>query len=64
MTAVYKYRKKLNMTQKELADKIGVCASTIAMWETGARKPDIITLKKLAAVLETTTDALLEPIKI
>lgn len=64
MTALYEYRKKQNMTQRELATLIGVTPSTITQYETGARKPDIVTLKKLAAVLHCTTDQLLEPIKI
>lgn len=64
MTALYEYRKRQNMTQRELANVIGVTTSTITQYETGVRKPDIITLKKLAAVLHCTTDQLLEPIKI
>ncbi len=64
MTALCEYRKRQNMTQRELANVIGVATSTITQYETGVRKPDIITLKKLAAVLHCTTDQLLEPIKI
>ena len=64
MTAIYKYRKSRDMTQRDLAKALGVVPSTIAQYETGARKPDIIMLKKLAAVLHCTTDQLLEPIKI
>ena len=64
MTAIYKYRKNRNMTQRELAAAVGVTASAITQYETGARKPDIVTLKKLASVLHCTTDQLLEPIKI
>lgn len=64
MTALYEYRKKQNMTQRELAAAIGVTTSTITQYETGARKPDIVTLKKLAAVLHCTADQLLEPIEI
>lgn len=62
--ALREYRKRQNMTQRELATALGVARCTIALYETGARKPDIITLKKLAAVLRCTTDQLLEPIKI
>lgn len=64
MTAIYKYRKIRNMTQRELAKALGVVPSTITQYETGSRKPDIITLKKLAVTLHCTTDQLLEPIKI
>ena len=64
MTAIYKYRKKINMTQRELANAVGITASAITQYETGVRKPDIVTLKKLAAALHCTADQLLEPIKI
>lgn len=64
MTAIYKYRKDQNMTQRELAKAVGITASAITQYETGARKPDIVTLKKLAAALHCTADQLLEPIKI
>ena len=64
MTAIYKYRKDQNMTQRELAKAVGITASAITQYETGARNPDIVTLKKLAAALHCTADQLLEPIKI
>lgn len=57
-------RKQVGFTQRELAARVGIAQSTLAQYETGARKPDIITLKKLATVLHCTTDQLLEPIKI
>lgn len=58
--AIYKYRKHLSLTQKELGEKIGVSANTINQYENGVRKPNIIILKKLANVLGCTTDQLLE----
>ena len=64
MTAIYKYRKDQKMTQRELAKAVGITASAITQYETGARKPDIVTLKKLAAALHCTADQLLEPIDI
>lgn len=64
MTAIYKYRKALDITQKQLGDLIGVTPNAITQYETGARKPDIITLKKLAVALHCTTDQLLEPIEV
>lgn len=64
MTAIYKYRKDQKMTQRELAKVVGITASAITQYETGARKPDIVTLKKLAAALHCTADQLLEPIEI
>lgn len=64
MVAIYKYRIALNMTQAQLAELVGVVPSTITQYESGVRKPDIVMLKKLAKVLNTTADALLEPINL
>ena len=64
MTEIRKYRKIQKMTQRELALAVGSAQSTVAQYESGARKPDIVTLKKLAAALHCTADQLLEPIKI
>lgn len=64
MTVLCEYRKKQGLTQKQLAEKLGVTQACIGMWESGNRKPDIITLKKLARILGCTADELLEPIKI
>lgn len=63
MLALKEYRQKNGIKQAELAKKIGVANSTISMWETGDRKPDIIILKKLAEIFGCTTDELLEPIE-
>lgn len=64
MVAIYKYRTALNMTQLQLALMVGVGPNAIAQYESGARKPNILMLKKLARALHTTTDALLENIDI
>ena len=39
------------MTQKQLADAIGVKSSQIANWENGYRKPKIEALMKIAVAL-------------
>lgn len=64
MTALRDYRHKAGMTQEQLAKELGVTSSCVNMWETGNRKPDIISLKKIAQILNCTTDDLLEPIKV
>ena len=40
-------RKKKGLTQMQLAKLIGVSTSTVAMWETGQRKPDYHTIVRL-----------------
>lgn len=44
-------REKRNMTQAELAGKIGVSSKTISKWETAKGLPDISLLQPLAKVL-------------
>ena len=62
MTAIRNIRLKHLMTQRDLAEAIGVSQTAITQYETGARKPDIVKLKKIAEVLHCTTDELLESI--
>lgn len=38
------YRKKLSLTQKELADRLGVRNSAVSNWEKKQNSPDIDTL--------------------
>ena len=59
MIMIIKYRKRLGWTQAKLADALGVAQSTVAMWEKGERKPDIVMLKAIANILSCTTDDLL-----
>lgn len=58
------HRIAVGLTQAQLAEKLGVKQSCIAMWENGDRNPNMIALKKLAIVLDCTIDELLAPIKI
>ena len=58
-TAIEKYRKMKGMTQCDLADKLGVTASAISQYESGKREPSIVQLKRLAKILDCTTDQLL-----
>ena len=54
-------RKKLNMSQKDLADKLNVSNKTISKWECGNGIPDIESLDKLASAFDITLDELLNP---
>ena len=48
---VKKLREVRNMTQAELADKIGVSSKTVSKWETAKGLPDISLLQPLAQAL-------------
>ena len=50
-TTVKQLREMRNMTQAELAEKIGVSSKTVSKWETGKGLPDISLLQPLAQAL-------------
>ena len=52
-------RKDLAMSQKDVADDIGVTASAYANYEQGTREPNLETLIKLCEVLNVTADEIL-----
>ena len=52
-------REKKNMTQKEVADGIGVAKSTYSLYESGNREPNVQTIKKISDVLNVSADELL-----
>lgn len=54
-----KARKKLRLTQKQVADKIGIDDTTISKYENDKSEPDIETLKKLANLYEVSPQWLL-----
>ena len=60
---IVSHRKKLGMTQDQLAEKLGVTAQAVSKWENDLSCPDIAMLPKLAALFSTTTDALLGIVK-
>ena len=63
LIALYKYRTRKSITQAELAKQLGVTPNCVTQWESGARRPNVVMLKKLAQLLECTADELLEPIE-
>jgi transcriptional regulator with XRE-family HTH domain len=48
-----------NLTQQELATRLGVARNTVAMYESGCREPGPALLQRMAEVLSTSTDYLL-----
>lgn len=54
-------RKAANLTQKQLAEKMGVSYVNIAQWENGRRNPKIETLQKIADALGYTIKITIEP---
>ena len=54
------FRKRRNMTQKEVATKIGVSEQALSKWENGECLPDVYNLKLLALALNVSVDCLLD----
>lgn len=60
MKSIKYKRQMLDMTQKDLSDKVGVSQAALCMYETGESTPSVKVLKKLAKALNCTVDELLE----
>ncbi|MFA5506470.1 MAG: helix-turn-helix transcriptional regulator [Vulcanimicrobiota bacterium] len=56
---IAKYRKLKNLTQSELAEKLGVHQSQIAHWEKGRSKPREESLEQIAEAFEIEIEELL-----
>ena len=52
-------RKENRLTQVELAEKLGVSVSTVAMWETGKRTPNFKTLNDMSDMFDRSIDYIL-----
>ena len=53
------FRKKMGFTQKELAQKLNISASTIGMYEQGRREPDFKILSNICNILSLNSAILL-----
>lgn len=56
---IQEVRLKKGIKQHELAKKIGVDRTSLSAYENGKRLPDIMTLCRIANVLEVTLDELI-----
>ena len=52
------YRRKQDLTQEELAERLGVSYQSISRWENGATYPDIELLPAISKLLGITVDEL------
>lgn len=56
---ISEYRQNSNMTQEELAMRLGVTPQAVSKWERGQSYPDVWLLKDICTVLEVSADSLL-----
>lgn len=52
-------REHKGLSQKEVAERIGVAKSTYSLYESGNREPNVQTIKKISDVLNISADKLL-----
>ena len=52
-------RKEKKLTQKEIAEQIGIKQNSYSDWETGKNEPNLENIVKLSRILDTSTDELL-----
>ena len=52
-------RKRDGLSQKDLADRLGISRSTVGMYETGEREPSFEMLNAIAEIFDVSVDALL-----
>ncbi len=56
---ISRLRRECGMTQLQLADALGISFQAVSNWERGLSMPDVSKLPELAALFDTTIDALL-----
>lgn len=52
-------RNRIGLSQKDVAERIGVAKSTYSLYESGNREPNVQTIKKIAYLLNVSADELL-----
>ena len=55
---IREHRQARKLTQAQLAERIGVQYQTVSKWENGITMPDVLTLPRIADVLDITMDEL------
>ena len=55
-TRITERRKELQMSQEDMADRIGVSRQAVSKWETDASAPDAFNLIELAKILDTSVE--------
>lgn len=52
-------REAQGLTQKDVADRLGVYPSAVTRWESGEKRPDLVNLVKLADMFDVSLDYLM-----
>jgi len=57
---IRRYRERKNITQKELAETVGITQQALSLFEQGVKVPGIITAVDIAKTLDTTVEQLVD----
>lgn len=57
---IAKKRKKQNLTQEQLAERLGISNKTVSKWETGKCMPDYAVVKSLCEELKVSVSELMD----
>lgn len=57
---IRKYREDRGLSQKELAEKIGISNSRVSNWEQGINRPDADIIAKICTALDVSASELLD----
>ena len=60
MIAIKEIRKRLNMSQADLAEKLGTSVPTVSRYENGERSPDLEIAARIAKALGCKLDDLIK----
>lgn len=57
---IKEYRESLNLTQKELGEKLGLSSVAILKYEKGLSQPSVDTLKNLSKIFAVSVDTIID----
>ena len=56
---IYQLRKKQHLTQKQLADLLGITYQAVSNWENGKNDPDLDQIRRMTIIFDVSADLLL-----
>ena len=56
---IRRYRKRLGLTQEQLAERLGITLGAVSKWERGSSEPDLSYIMDLAELFHVSVDALI-----
>ena len=54
------YRKRMGLTQEQLAERLGITLGTVSKWERGSSEPDLSYIMDLADLFRVSVDMMIK----